>query len=442
VETWRTLHIAASQHLGWHTAGYNTTPVGKLSPGCAVRAYLAVALHRPGIRLLLLDEPTNHLDMPSILWLQASIAASGKAVVFVSHDAAFLDAVADHLWDIDPTKHALTVSGAKFGDFCRAKEMARAQQRLAYEAQQERSKRLTAAADKLRAASAAGSRYQSRDHDTMQRDFKRDRAGRSGGKAKALESLRDSEAAVERVVDRAPLRIVLDTARGGLDSHIMLGDAVLGYPESGPLPLVPLTLRIDFGERVAIVGVNGVGKSTLLKSLTGTLEPLGGSVHLGRELRVGNLMQEHESLPRGETPRQHLAALVAIPPFDAGVRLMQYGLTRQQVDRSIGELNPGARARTLLATFAYKKVNALILDEPSNHLDDEAVSEVVGTLNDYAGTVIAVTHSRDFLEAVRFTRTLVLSHDGLREIESLDDFLQVTEDAAKKVVAASFRRQT
>jgi ATPase subunit of ABC transporter with duplicated ATPase domains len=436
-EMWRRLSVAADKSLGWHTAGYDRTPIGKLSPGCAARAYLAVALHRPGMKLLLLDEPTNHLDIPSVIWLQQVILASAKALVLVSHDAHFLEVVADHLWDVDPIRRSVTVTGAKFEAFRHAKELAREQQRAAHEAHSERHKRLTAAADKLRDASAAGARFETKDRAKLQRNFKRDRAGRSGGKAKAIEALRDSVVAIERGVERAPLRIQLDTPGSGHDSHIMLGEAVLGYAQTGPLPLPPVTLRVDFGERVAIVGANGVGKSTLLRVLAGSLTTLRGTAHVGRELRVGNLTQEHESLPFGQTPRQHLAALAGLPPFDAGQRLIRYGLTLQQVDRAIGELNPGARARTLLATFAYAKANALILDEPSNHLDGEALSEVMGTLNEYEGTVIAVSHNLDFLRSVRFTRTLCLDHDGLREVESLDEYVRFTAETVRSVLQAA-----
>lgn len=436
IDTWRRLSVAAHSALGWSTAAYDRTPLGQLSPGCAVRAYLAVALHRVDVKLLLLDEPTNHLDIPSILWLQQTILASGKAVVMVSHDHAFLDAVADHIWDVDASRHSLTVSGAQFSAYVHAKEVAREKQRAAYEQQQDRHRQLSGVAEKLRAASEKGAQHQSRDHDLLQRDFKRDRAGRSGRKAKAIETRRDAEPTVERVVDRAPLRIILPDVKRGVDSSITLGDAVLGW-DGRALPLTPLSLRIDFGERVAIVGFNGVGKSTLLKTLTGAIEPIEGSVHVGRELRVGNLTQEHETLPREETPRSHVAALTGMPPFEAGVRLIQYGLTRQQVDWSIGQLNPGARARTLLAIFSLRQVNALILDEPTNHLDDEAVSEVASTLNDYKGTVVVVSHSRDFLATLQLTRTLRLTPGGLTEVESLEEFVSATEEAVRQVVAAA-----
>lgn len=442
-EGWRRLRVAADARLGWQTAGYDTTPIGQLSPGSAVRAYLALALRRPTLQLLLLDEPTNHLDLPSILWLQHAILASGKTVVFVSHDAAFLDAVAEQLWVLDPLQHTLTVSGAKYTAFCQAHVLALQQQQAAHEAQQERHKRLGAVADSLRAASAAGQHAVARDNDKLQRDFRRDRAGRSGRKAKALEARLQREPQVEAVARREPLRILLEPVAPGGDSSILLEEVRLGYrcshedgePTATALELPPISLRIDYGERVAIVGFNGVGKSTLLRTILGGLQPLSGEVRLGRALNIGNLTQEHESLPREVTPRHHMAALSGMDPHAAGARLIRYGLTRRQVDCPLGQLNPGARARALLASFNMRKVNALVLDEPTNHLDEEAVHEVAGTLNDYQGTVLVVSHSRDFLRAVKMTRTLLLSAEGgLRDIGSVDEFVTATEEIAAEVV--------
>eukprot|EP00041_Stephanoeca_diplocostata_P028903 m.836856 g.836856 ORF g.836856 m.836856 type:complete len:567 (+) comp23459_c0_seq13:153-1853(+) len=437
-DSWRRLHTSAQADLCWNIADYTNTPIGQLSPGCTLRAYLAIALHRPDVRLLLLDEPTNHLDLPSILWLQRSILASGKSVIVVSHDEVFLDAIAEHVWEIDKDKHNLVVFGANYSTYMREKRLALEQQRAAYDTQQRRNKKLTIAAEKLRAATKAGERHLARDPDKLQRDFRRDRAGRSGKKAAAVEKLRDAAPLVERVKDRHPLRIVLEPIPAGSRSTIVLDDVVLGYSKIR-LSLPPISLRIDYHERVSIVGYNGIGKTTLLRTLTGALEPLSGSVQAGRDLRIGNLTQEHEDLPRDTTPREHLAALSNIDKFDGGVRLIQYGLTLTQVDQPIGELNPGARARLLLAIFALRDVNVLILDEPTNHLDIEAITEVIATLETYTGTVVAVSHDRRFLESVRFSRTLLLSPQGLTEIDSVDAFVASTEDAVDRVVDISFR---
>ena len=433
-EAWRKLSVSAHEALEWRTARYETTPLGKLSPGCALRAYLAVALHRRSIEVLLLDEPTNHLDLPSILWLERSILAAGKSVVVVSHDAAFLDNVCDHLWEIDTHEKTLTVSGSSYSNFRREKQLAKEQQEAAYEQQQQRHKRLTESANKLKAASAKGQRAVAKDHDKLQRDFRRDRAGRSGRKAKAIEKARDSEEKVERVVHHDVLKIEIDSLGAGADSTLILQDVLIGCTGGIPLPLPPLSLRVDFGERVAIVGYNGIGKSTLLRTLTRAIEPLSGSVTLGRELRVGHLMQEHESLPRDQSARKYFSELSGIAEFDTGKRLINYGLTLQQVDGAMGTINPGARARAILAGFAMRRVNCLILDEPTNHLDVEAIEEVLVSLHGYKGTVVVVSHNRNFLAELNCSRMLLLSPNGLEEVESLEAFVGDIDDLVADVV--------
>ena len=429
-ESWRQLLVAASDTLGWATADYEHTAVGDLSPGCALRAYLAVALRRQSVRLLLLDEPTNHLDLPTIMWLQATVEASDKTIIVVSHDEAFLHAVADHVWAIDPTDSSLVVSGARYSSFVHARQLAREQQRAAYDQQQQRREKLSAVANKLRDASSAGARHVASDRDKLQRDFRRDRAGRSGKKAKSVEKLRDSETTVDRVVDRDPLRIVLPPVTAGDASSILVNNVTLGYPGRPPLPLPPLTLRVDFGERIAIVGGNGVGKSTFVRTATGGQPPASGTVSVGRDLRLGHLRQAHESLPRDVTVRAHLAAVSSLSPFQAGVKLLHYGLARQQLDRPIGDLNPGARARVLLATFSLSATNALILDEPTNHLDVEAIAEVTASLNTYGGTLIVVSHDRAFLASLSLSKIFILTPAGLTEVPSID---QVVERAAEAV---------
>ena len=439
-EAWRKLSVAAHDALKWHTAKYADTPLGQLSPGCAVRAYLAVALHRYGTEVLLLDEPTNHLDLPSILWLQYALLHCKKTVIIVSHDAKFLDAVCNHVWAIDKYSKTLTISGASYSDLRRAEEIAQIQQEAAYEQQQKRNKRLRAMADKLRSASTQGQFMIAKDKDKLQRDFKRDRAGRSGRKAKSLETYRDSQPVVECVAKHRPLHIEIDALSAATHGSIILSSVVLGYGPSQPLPLPSISLRVDFGERIGIVGFNGVGKSTLLRTIAGLEKPVSGEVCMGGELRLGNLMQEHETLPRDQTPRSFFSKETGVSMFNTASRLIRYGLTRQQVDCPIGELNPGARARALLAGFSMLSVNTLILDEPTNHLDEEAVKEVVACLESYSGTVIVVSHNRSFLESLELTHLLCLSSEGLLPIDSVDSFVGSIEERVEETMIRCYRR--
>lgn len=180
----------------------------------------------------------------------------------VSHDRAFLDAVSTRVWEIGDAGQ-LVVTHARYSDYLHAKMLAIEHQRRAFDEQQKRHTHLTATANKLKEATRAGEHYQGTDHDLMQRDFKRERASRSGRRAAAVERLRDGVEVVERVVDRKPLRLRLDPVAAGMDSAIIVDHAELGYgagtADETALALPPVSLRIDMGERVAIFGYNGVG---------------------------------------------------------------------------------------------------------------------------------------------------------------------------------------
>ena len=435
-EAWRSLVVAASESLGWDLDLYQNTPIELLSPGCALRAYVGIAMAKRGVDLLLLDEVSNHLDLPSRLWLIGSLKASGKTCLLVSHDAPFLDAVCDHLWALDPRDGSITVSGVSYSTYVARVAAERAAQAAAYDSAVKRKATLTAAAEKLKDASSAGARAVAKDKDKLQRDFRRDRAGRSGRKAKSLEKLRDSVPVGERPVDRKPLQIALSPLGAGYDSSLVASDVVLGFEDGHPLPLPPVSVRVDFGERIAIVGGNGLGKSTLLATLTGRLSPLSGSVSVGRDLVVGNLMQEHEDLPRDMRVREYFCTLQdGLSVLEARNAIIRYGLTLAQAEGPIGALNPGARARLLLATFSLRSVNTLILDEVSNHLDEEAVAELTATLNTYAGTVIAVSHDVAFLESLDLTRVFALDPSvGLLDIPSLEEYVGDVGHAVDEVV--------
>lgn len=440
-EAWRRLSVASNDLLGWRTAGYERVALQNLSTGSAMRAYLAIAIARPGVKVLLLDEPTNHLDLPSILWLQASVLRSNKAVIIVSHDAAFLDAVCDHLWVVDPQAKSVTESRAKYTVFRHAEQVAREQQALAYANQQKRNQQLTAAADALKDETTAGSLYVMPDRDKIQRDYHRERAGRSGRKAKTIERWRDLEPKVEKPEEHRSIKIKIDPVGAGGSSSMILECLVLGY-EGKPLPLPPVSLRVEFGEHIAIVGFNGVGKSTLLRTLLGTLKPLSGEVAIGRELRIGNLMQEHENLPFDKSPCQYIVDDInkgkqVMTPLKATSHLIGYGLNLQQVNGPISALNPGARARLILAEFAMRGVNTLVLDEPTNHLDEEALRELLATLVDFEGTILVVSHNRAFLEELKPTRTMLLSAAGLKEVESVESFVDDIQESVEQVLAST-----
>ncbi len=132
----------------------------------------------------------------------------------------------------------------------------------------------------------------------------------------------------------------------------------------------------------------------------------------------------HDSLPRDETPRKFVAAQTGLEEFKAGSRIIRFGLTLHQVDQPIAELNPGARARLILALFSMQRLNTLVLDEIANHLDSEARKEVLGTLQLFEGTIVIVSHDRAFLSELRLTRVLLLTEEGLKDLESVEKYAE------------------
>ena len=426
-ENWRQLSV--DNNL-WSSCKYEEIAIKNLSPGLEKRAYLAIAINKYSLELFLLDEPTNHLDLATIIWLEKEIKASKKAFIIVSHDEAFLNSVVDQIWAIDTDFYALHVSHTDYSTYINHQNLAKERQRHEYEHQISKLDRLNASANKLREHSTAGTFYVAPDPNKLGRDFARDRAGRSGKKAKAIQKRIDSEVLIDRVIDHVPLKIDLEPLGGNGNDASIMTDNIRLQPIgcSAPLNIPPITLRIDYGERVVIIGNNGVGKSTLLKTITNQISSENGVVSIGRELIVGHLTQEHEQVPRDLTPREYLASVTGKRNFDVGQKLFKYGLIRRQLDLPIEQLNPGNRVRLLLASFSLRKVNCLIMDEPTNHLDKEAILEVTATMNSYKGTIIVVSHNRHFLEQLNMNRVLLLESDvGLREI-TLDEYLNSMDD--------------
>jgi ATPase subunit of ABC transporter with duplicated ATPase domains len=240
---------------------------------------------------------------------------------------------------------------------------------------------------------------------------------------------------VENPAERVPLEIKLEGTAGEGALTIECTDLVAGYHGSTSFRLAPISLDIVPGSRVAILGLNGSGKSTLLKTLTGRLAPLAGTLHLGAGVCVGNLMQEHESLPREATLLSYLKSKTAITSTDVYNLLQHFGFSALQVEMPIASLSPGGRARLLLALFAAQGVNTLILDEPTNHLDLEALEALEEMLKTYQGTVLLVSHDRSFLEHARLDHVYTLQEGRLTRIPDYQTYVRTAEAKAKKLLA-------
>lgn len=352
-------------------------PLTQLSGGEKTRANLArLLLQAPD--LLLLDEPTNHLDIEAIAWLENWLRSCAGAVLLVSHDRWFMDEFAQQIWELEAGR--LSVYRGNYSHYARQREERRQRLWLEYEAQQER-----IAKDEAFIRKHMGSRL----------------TAQARGRQKRLATLEKRGLRRERPPgERRRMGLNMgETQRSG-DEVLITRDLVLGYPDDGlPLLRVPdITLRR--GAVAALVGPNGVGKSAFLKTITGQLAPLAGSVRLGAAVQPGYFAQAHENLREERSILDEILERRPLKVSEARDLLGRYLFSGDDVFRPVHTLSGGERGRLALALLALAGANLLLLDEPSNHLDIDSQDVLQQVLEQFGGTVLLVSHDRWLIDAL------------------------------------------
>ena len=402
------------QGLGFAAADAQQ-PVGELSGGQKTRALLArLLLQRP--ELLILDEPTNHLDIEAVAWLEGALAMWEGAVLVVSHDRYFLDRVVNQIWELRPD--GLEAYSGNYSAYHKERAGRWARRAQAFTDMQERfAKEL----DYIRRHIAGQNTNIAKGKlARLGREVEAVHAGglavlaaiQSKGWAQATANL-DVKGASDKVNDvgrrigelRAPegelpefnLRLAAP-ARGG-DIVLRTQGLLVGYP-GRPLLRVD-DLELWRGERVAVIGGNGTGKTTLLRSLLGQLPPLDGQLRLGAGLELGYFSQTHEGLRPERTALESLMdAYPGLQLPEARSYLGQFLFSGDDQFKTVGSLSGGERGRLALAILARRGANLLLMDEPTNHLDIPAQELLEAVLTAYAGTVLLVSHDRYLVSRV------------------------------------------
>ncbi|MEM9827409.1 MAG: ABC-F family ATP-binding cassette domain-containing protein [Planctomycetota bacterium] len=363
---------------------YLEGPVAALSGGWQTRVKLAaLLLHEPN--LLMLDEPTNFLDLRTQILLEHFLRDFNRAALIVSHDRAFLRATCSHTLELDRGK--LTMFTGRIDDYLIHREERREHDRRVNATVIAKQRQLQQFIDKNRANAATASQARS--------------------KAKQLAKLQT----VDVEVDQPTVHIRPPRCQKRQGTALRCEDLAIGYPDHTVAENIGL--EIEHGDRVAIVGDNGQGKTTLLRTIVHSLEPVGGSLKWGHGIEVGTYAQHvYTSLDErqtvlenleynsdSETTRQDLLAM-------AGALLFR----DQHVQKKVKVLSGGERARVCMAGLLLGNANVLILDEPGNHLDVETVEALADALQQYDGTVIFTSHDRHFVR--RIATRVVEVRDG------------------------------
>lgn len=374
-------------------------------------AFMKLLLSKPDI--LLLDEPTNHLDVSTIEWLEGYLKNYPRAVVIVSHDRMFLDKIANKVYEIE--YGAITKYTGNYSDFERQKKVNYEKQLKDYEYQQAEIKRLMRVVERFR--------------------YKASKAKMAQAKLKQIEHM---------VKIKEPSKYDLTTFRTNFALEKESGRDVLhtknleiGYDK----PIQNVTFDLYRGQKLGVIGENGIGKSTLLKTIVGSIEKLGGEVEFGHNVEIGYFDQQMALLDSEKTVFDDFATdfpgLTTTEIRSSLAAFMFYG---EDVFKKISMLSGGEKVRLELAKILKKGPNFLILDEPTNHMDIVGKESLERLLSEYKGTILVVSHDRFFINKIAdslliFSKNGVKFFDGnyeMYEEEKRDEVVEKVEVAKKE----------
>ena len=395
--SWKSMVSGVLNGLGFKPAQYDQC-VDSLSGGEQTRLCLArLLLQKPD--LLLLDEPTNHLDMGTLQWLENYLAAYKGSVLVISHDRYFLDHVCTGIVEI-----LMGASEQYNGNYTRyiAQRQERFESRMrAYEIQQKEIER----------QQAIIARY---------RMFNREKSIRA---AESREKALDRMEKLEKPVDERAIRFSFEARRRTGEDVLQLTEISKSFGEKHLFH--DLTLRVRAGDRVALIGPNGVGKSTLIKIIVGEEQPDTGFIRYGSNVDIGYYDQHQSTLHADKTALDEIWD--RFPQMEqSNVRgaLGMFLFTGDEVFKPIHTLSGGEKGRVALTALMLRKDNLLLLDEPTNHLDMDSREVLEDALTDFGGTIITVSHDRYFINRIA-NRIIEMQPDGVTEyIGNYDDYIE------------------
>ncbi|WP_267242029.1 ABC-F family ATP-binding cassette domain-containing protein [Streptomyces sp. PR69] len=390
-------------------------PMTALSGGQAARASLA-SLLLSRYDVFLLDEPTNDLDLDGLQRLESFVTGLRAGAVVVSHDREFLTRTVTKVLELDLAQRQITLYGGGYASYLEERRTVRRHAREEYEEYADKKAALETRARTQRAWMDKGvknARRKAPDGDKAGRKFRSEASEKQAAKARQTQRMIERLETVEEPRKEWELRMEIAAApRSGAVAATLRAAEV----RRGDFRLGPVSLQIDWADRVAVTGPNGSGKSTLLAALLGRLPLAAGHAALGSGVVVGEIDQARALFHGTDTLLDAFcAAAPETEPADVRTLLAKFGLTAHHVLRPATTLSPGERTRAALALLQGRGVNLLVLDEPTNHLDLPAIEQLESALDSYAGTLLLVTHDRRMLDAVRVTRRVEVTEGKVLE---------------------------
>ena len=381
-----------------------------LSGGEAARAGLAAMLLSQ-FDVYLLDEPTNDLDLDGLDRLESWVLGLASPVLLVSHDRRFLHRVITGVAEIDEFSHRLSLFGGGWQAYLDERERARRHAWEAFDEYDTKRRDLGDRAQRQREWAQQGQAKvrRSGENDKHIRNFKIDQTEQLAGKAAQTKRAAERLDVVEKPREPWELRLEIPAASRSGDVVARLSGAVV---DRGDFRLGPVDLLVSFGDRIALVGHNGAGKSTLIDLVLGRVEPDDGSADLGSGVVPGEIEQVRAQLTGAATLVRSFVDATGMDVGDARTLLAKFGLVGDHIERPTVSLSPGERTRASLALLMANGANLLVLDEPTNHLDLPAIEQLEQAIDTFPGTVLLVTHDREFLDRIRVSRTVHL-RDGM-----------------------------
>ena len=361
-------------------------PIHELSGGQKCRVMLAKAILQ-GQDLLLLDEPTNHLDLPSLRWLESFLNETTATVAVISHDRYFLDRVATSILELEMGRSR--VYEGNYTEFIEKKEQELEIAEKHFEQQQS---------------------YIKRQEEYIRRNIAGQNTKMARGRRTHLSKLSRLEKPLQ---DRRKVKFQFQETQRSGDTALVLENASAGW--DGQALFAPIEhLQVKRGQKLAIVGLNGTGKSTLLKAISEEVPFITGGARLGSQVKVGYFDQHHRNLdPRNTVFQQILGVIPTAPKQDVLGFLAKFQFRADDVDKPVTVLSGGERARLSVATLIREGVNLLLLDEPTNHMDIHSMEAMEDTILSFTGAVVLVTHDRYLLG--RVADSLLRVHENKAE---------------------------